>query len=225
MLKITLRVTTQNLKIKKSLSKLVSSAIYSILDDEKHDGFLYKNKIFKDCVFSSAYYEKERYIEILFNSLDDESLKQISLAVLNNSFQIGDIVISESSVASIEDFIDTNNSVMVGESSVLLYRTVNGKREYIFGKNSNFISMLKNNLMQKYYVFNNKNYEGEISIKILNMSKNKKCFYFGKFPYFAKRYTLMIHADENMLKLIAKTGIGSGNMKGFGFMKLVDLGD
>jgi len=208
---------------KKSMTRLISSAVYAILDDSKHIGFKLKSgKIFKDSVFDVIYSNNE--IILKFNSLDDFSIENVAKSALSKEFKIGDIKYSDVNVEILKNNIDYLNSVIVTESNVLVYRTVGGKREFIFPENKEFVIQIKRNLLQKFELFYGKKFEDNLSIKILKQNTESRCSYYNKFPYFTKRATYMIHSSNDMLDLIAKTGIGSGNMKGFGLVEPMDLG-
>jgi len=223
MLIMKFQINSFNLEVKKSLTKLVSSAIYSNLDKKRHEGINYKGKLFKECGFSAYHNMSSKEIIIKFHSLHDVDITALIKACLGKTFKIGDIFYSDTSVEVIEDTIDYENEVIVGECTSLVYKTIDTKRKFIFSDNPDFFEIIKRNILQKYVAINGNEYKGQLSIKVLKTISDKKCLYYGKYPYFGKKEIYMMKAEKEMLDLIVKSGFGSGNMKGFGLLSLVDV--
>ena len=78
-----------------------------------------------------------------------------------------------------------------------------------------------NNTIQKYEALFGKKYEGELKIKLIEQKPKERIFHYSKGVMKAWFGVYEIEADEEMLRMILDTGMGSNAMKGVGFVEIV----
>ncbi|RUM66257.1 MAG: CRISPR-associated protein Cas6, partial [Sulfurimonas sp.] len=83
MLIITARTATSKLKIRKVMSRLFQSFIYSVIGEKEHTGYQHSSgKVFKSTAFRIRYFDHEFTIE--FTALNKEYEKQLAMAILQD---------------------------------------------------------------------------------------------------------------------------------------------
>ena len=104
MLIISAKTPTQNLPIKRSMSKLFQSFLYTHLPSKEHKGYTSKSgKTFKAMNFFISY--KENSFDILFTALDEKYEQIIALEILKNSLKIGEVHISSTDLTTLNLFV------------------------------------------------------------------------------------------------------------------------
>ena len=222
MLSIKTQVPTKNLPIRKVLSKLFQSYIYTALDDKEHEGYRHPNgKVFKSMNFKIAYIGNE--IQAKYVALNPENEKQLAQYMLMNSLKLGEIHLTRTVVSIIERNSKIKSPMRVGGFvTVAIKDGKNGKRKiFLEPKSEKFQEILHKNTLEKYEALFGKKYEGELKIKLIEQKPRERIFHYSKGVMKAWFGVYEIEADEDMLRMILDTGMGSNAMKGVGFVELV----
>ena len=206
MLIIKAKLPTKNFPIRRILSKLFQSFVYTQLDDKEHEGYKHENgKVFKSMNFKIVYIDDE--IIIKYVALDKENEKKIAEAVLRDGLKLGEIHISsvelslENRHQSLEDDIKVGGfvcgAIKDGKSS---------KKIYLEPKSHKFQEIIYNNTMQKYEALFGKSYDGKLKIEVINQKPDARTFFYNKGVMKAWYGVYKIIADEDMLGLVLDTG-------------------
>lgn len=104
---------------------------------------------------------------------------------------------------------------------ITVYTTQNGFRRYYSPDEEEFYLLVKKNLIKKYGMLYNCEYEGDLEFELISTGKNAKCVtrykdnlitaYYGKYR---------LTADEKMQRVAYLCGFGSKNSIGFGFANI-----
>ena len=222
MLIIKTKLPTKNLPIRRVLSKLFQSYIYTALDDKEHDGYKHPNgKVFKAMNFKIAYIDNE--IHAKYVALNPENEKQLAQYMLMNSLKLGEIHLTNTSVSILERNSKIKSPMRVGGFvTVAIKDGKNGKRKiYLEPKSAKFQESIHRNALEKYEALFGKKYEGELKIKLIEQKPKERIFHYSKGVMKAWYGVYEIEANEEMLRMILDTGMGSNAMKGVGFVELV----
>lgn len=221
MLIIKTKLPTKNLPIRRVLSKLFQSYIYTALDDKEHDGYKHANgKVFKAMNFKIAYIENE--IHIKYVALDKENEKQLAQYMLMNSLKLGEIHLTNTSVSIVERNSKIKSPLRVGGFVCANIKDgKSSKKIYLEPKSHKFKEIIYNNTLQKYEALFKKPYDGVLKIKVINQKPKEKIFFYSKGVMKAWFGVYEIEANADMLEMILDTGMGANCMKGLGFLELV----
>ena len=222
MLSIKTKLPTKNLKIRRVLSKLFQSYIYTALDDKEHDGYKHANgKVFKSMNFKIAYIDNE--IHAKYVALNPENEKRLAQYMLMNSLKLGEIHLTNTSVSILERNSKIKSPMRVGGFvTVAIKDGNNGKRKiYLEPKTAKFQESIHRNAIEKYEALFGKKYKGELKIKLIEQKPRERIFHYSKGVIKAWYGVYEIEANEDMLRMILDTGMGSNAMKGVGFVELI----
>ncbi len=221
MLSIKTKLPTKNLPIRRVLSKLFQSYIYTALDDREHDGYKHPNgKVFKSMNFKIAYIDNE--IHAKYVALNPENEKQLAQYMLMNSLKLGEIHLTNTSISILERNSKIKSPMRVGGFVTVAIKDGNSKRKiYLEPKSVKFQEILYKNTIEKYEALFGKKYEGELKIKLIEQKPRERIFHYSKGVMKAWYGVYEIEANEDMLRMILDTGMGSNAMKGVGFVELV----
>lgn len=212
--------TSSKLLIKKSLTRLIQSAIYKHLPKKEHTGYKSKSgKIFK--AFSFKTYYRDDTIYLYFSSIDIKYENHLAMVVLNNEFKIGEVNIFEKTISIKE--IEINGKEIIAQGAIAVkVKGVNGKPLYLTPQDSRFYEILKNNIKERYEALLNKEFSNNLEIELINTLKPQVFYYsqdiFKLIPAFFK-----FKGDKDILEFILKSGIGSNSAKGVGMLELKGL--
>ena len=221
MLTIKTKLPTKNLPIRRVISKLFQSYIYTALDDKEHHGYKHPNgKVFKAMNFKIAYIENE--IHAKYVALDPENEKKLAEYMLYNSLKLGEIHLTNTSVGITERNSKIKSPMRVGGFVTANIKDGNSKRKiYIEPKTSKFQEIIHRNTLEKYEALMGKKYEGELKIKLIEQKPRERTFHYSKGVMKAWFAVYEIEGNEDILGMILDTGMGSDAMKGVGFVELV----
>ena len=222
-IKIKLRISTENLLIKKSMSKLFQSFVYNCLPQEEHLGYSHNSgKKFKSMNFRIRYIEN--YFIIDFTSFFDKYIKILAIKILKDGIKLGNIHITETTIEYIDRKIDSSiNSVIVrGDVCAAIKNRVTGKKIFLEPGDSRHTEIITNHTLQKFEALLGKPYTKELLIEPLWQSLKPRTFWYEKTPYIAWFAKYKIQADSQMLNLLLDTGLGGDSMKNLGFLEVVE---
>ncbi len=221
MLSIKTKLPTKNLKIRRVLSKLFQSYIYTALDDKEHDGYKHANgKVFKSMNFKIAYIDNE--IHAKYVALNPENEKRLAQYMLMNSLKLGEIHLTNTSISILERNSKIKSPMRVGGFVSVHIKDGNSKRKiYLEPKSAKFQEIIHRNTIEKYEALFGKKYEGELKIKLIEQKPRERIFHYSKGVIKACYGVYEIEANEDMLGMILDTGMGSNAMKGVGFVEIV----
>ena len=222
MLSIKTKLPTKNLPIRRILSKLFQSYIYTALDDKEHEGYKHPNgKVFKAMNFKIAYIDNE--IHAKYVALNPENEKQLAQYMLMNSLKLGEIHLTNTSVSILERNSKIKSPMRVGGFvCVHIKDGKSGKRKiYLEPKSAKFQESIHRNALEKYEALFGKKYDGELKIKLIEQKPRERIFHYSKGVMKAWYGVYEIEANDDMLRMILDTGMGSNAMKGVGFVELV----
>ena len=221
MLIIKTKLPTKNLPIRKVLSKLFQSYIYTVLDDKEHDGYKHANgKVFKSMNFKIAYVENE--IHIKFVALNQADEKQLAEHTLFNELKLGEIQLTQTNISIVERNSKIKSPMRVGGFVCANIKDgKSSKKIYLEPKSAKFQEIIHNNTIQKYEALFSKLYEGDLKIKLVNQKPRERIFHYSKGVMKAWYGVYEIEGDEDILTMILDTGMGANCMKGLGFLEMV----
>jgi len=221
MLTIKTKLPTKNLPIRRVLSKLFQSYIYTALDDKEHDGYKHPNgKVFKAMNFKIAYIENE--IHAKYVALDTQNEKKLAEYMLYNSLKLGEIHLTNTSVGITERNSKIKSPMRVGGFVTANIKDGTSKRKiYIEPKTAKFQEIIHRNTLEKYEALFGKKYQGELKIKLIEQKPREKTFHYSKGAMKAWFGVYEIEANEDILRMILDTGMGANCMKGVGFVEIV----
>ncbi len=157
-----------------------------------------------------------------FSSIDDEvTITYISFLQENMSIVLGDKIIKIEGFEILDDNYEIKDEVCFSTlSPITIYRTDKNKKTiYIDPSEEEYKDSIINNLSQKYYLIYNENLP-DISINDISNIK-KKIVYFRNIFIIAYHFNITFsNIDNNVLKVILNTGLGSKNSSGFGMVTI-----
>jgi len=223
MLLIKTQLPTNNLPIKKVMSKLLQSYIYTALDDREHDGYKHPNgKVFKSMNFKMVY--KDSKIEAKYVALNPENEKRVAKYMLKNGLKLGKIRLSNTSVSLIDRTTNLKSPIKVGGFISCAIKDGNSKKKiYLEPKSSKFQEILHKNTLEKYEALFKREYRGDLKIELIEQKPKPKIFFYNNRGVIKAWYGVYkIEADKELLEMILNTGMGSDAMKGVGFVELLN---
>ena len=179
MIIISSRLPTQNLKIEKSLSRLIQGYIYSYLPKAEHDGYKHETsgKNFKRSNFDFKL--NGLSLEIRFSSFVPEFEKTIAFAVLKDGLKLGNICLLDTSVSVKEHRISQNEATFQGCVACSVVGLL-GYKVHLEPQDSRHLEMMKTNALQRFETLMGYKYEGEFELNLLWQNLQKPFyFYYG----------------------------------------------
>jgi len=221
MLIIKSKLPTKNLPIRRVLSKLFQSYIYTSLDDKEHDGYKHSSgKVFKSMNFKINYIDD--FIEAKYVALDKENEKQVAQNILMNGLKLGEIKIVNSVISVKERNSKIESPLRVGGFVCANIKDEKSKKKiYIEPKSAKFQEIIYLNTLQKYEALFKKPYEGELKIKLIEQKPRERIFHYSKGIMKAWFGVYEIEGNSDILEMILDTGMGANCMKGVGFLEVV----
>ena len=222
MLTIKSTLPTKNLPIRRVLSKLFQSFVYTALDDKEHAGYKHPNgKVFKAMNFKIYYHEYE--IHAKYVALDHENEKRLAQHILMDTLKLGEIHLSNTVVSITERNSSIKSPIKVGGfvSCAIKDGKNSNKKIYLEPKSDKFQEILYNNTIQKYEALLGKPYNGTLKITLKNQKPRERIFHYSKGAIKAWYGVYEIEAQTDMLEMILDTGMGADCMKGLGFVEIV----
>jgi CRISPR/Cas system endoribonuclease Cas6 (RAMP superfamily) len=181
MLTIKTKLPTNNLPIRRVLSKLFQSYIYTALDDKEHDGYKHPNgKVSKSMNFKITYIDNE--IHAKYVALNPENEKKIAEYMLYNSLKLGEIYLSNTVVGITERNSKIKSPMRVGGfvSSAIKDGKLSKKKIYLEPKSDKFQEIVHRNTLEKYEALFGKPYRGELKIKLIEQKPRERIFHYSK---------------------------------------------
>lgn len=117
-----------------------------------------------------------------------------------------------------------NNTLYKSLTPTITSIQENNKIKYIEIDDERYIELLKNNLMKKYKMLFNKEYDNGIDIKILNPEVAKRKFVKIKDNIHVigyKKFDIVIKGNKDIQKVAYCCGIGINNMMGMGNLQMI----
>ncbi len=222
MLTIKTKLPTKDLPIRRVLTKLFQSYIYTALDDKEHDGYKHPNgKVFKAMNFKIAYIENE--IHAKYVALDPENEKKLAEYMLYNSLKLGEIHLTNTSVGITERNSRIKSPMRVGGfvNANIKDGKLSKKKIHLEPKSHKFQEIIHKNTLEKYEALFGKKYEGAFSIKLIEQKPRERTFHYSKGTIKAWFAVYEIEGNEDILRMILDTGMGANCMKGVGFVELI----
>ena len=223
MITINSRLASPNLKIGKSLARLIQGFIYRHLPDAEHEGYRHEpsGKIFKRTNFDFLLNGVD--LRVRFTSYEPEFEKIIALAALKDGLNLGKIHILDTTVAVSEHRITQNKARLQG-CVICSVQGLLGHKVYLEPQDSRHLEMIKTNALQRFETLTGRRYEGEFELNLLWQNlQNPFNFYYGnnRSPVQAWQAKWKICAQPELINLILDVGIGSGCMNcGAGFVEI-----
>jgi len=223
MLDIKTKLPTKDLPIRRVITKLFQSYIYTALDDKEHEGYKHptNGKVFKSMNFKIAYIDNE--IHAKFVALNPDNERRLAEYMLYNGLKLGEIHLSNTTIS-----IQERNSRIKSPMRVGGFVCSNKKDDknpkkkiYLEPKSERFQKNIIQNTLEKYEALFKKPYEGELKIKLIEQKPKEKVFHYNKGVILAWFAVYEIEANADMLEMILDTGIGAKCMQGVGFLEMI----
>ncbi len=221
MLEIKTKLPTKNLPIRRVLSKLFQSYIYTALENKEHHGYKHPNgKLFKAMNFKIAYINNE--IHAKYVALNPENEKKLAEHILFNSLKLGEIQLNNTSLSIKERNSEISTKIRVAGFVCANIKDGNSnKKIYLEPRSHKFQEIIHNNTIQKYEALFNKSYEGRLNIKLIEQKPKERIFHYSKGIMKAWFGVYEIEGNEDILRMILDTGMGANCMKGLGFVEVL----
>jgi CRISPR-associated endoribonuclease Cas6 len=222
MLIIKTKLPTKNLPIRRVLTKLFQSYIYTALDDKEHDGYKHPNgKVFKAMNFKIRYTDNQ--IEAKFVALDKENEKRLAEYILYNDLKLGKIHLNNTSVGILKRHSEISSPMRVGGfvNANIKDGKLSKRKIHLEPKSDKFQEIIHKNTIEKYEALFGELYSGNLKIKLIEQKPRERIFYYSRGVIKAWYGVYEISGDEDILRMILDTGIGANCMKGVGFVELV----
>ena len=221
MITINSRLASPNLKIGKSLARLIQGFIYRHLPDAEHEG--YRHEIFNrtnlDFLLNGA------DLRVRFTSYEPEFEKIIALAVLKDGLNLGKIHILDTTVA-VSEHRTTQSKARLQGCVICSVQGLLGHKVFLEPQDSRHLEMMKTNALQRFETLTGRKYSGEFELNLLWQNlQNPYIFYYGnnRSPVQAWQAKWKICAQPELINLILDAGVGSGCMNcGAGFVEVVE---
>ncbi len=221
MLLITARTATSKLKIRKVMSRLFQSFVYSVIGEKEHAGHQHSSgKIFKSTAFRIRYFDN--HFEIEFTALNKEYEKQLAMAILQEGLKLGAVHFADTTVSIIDRSTDKNILHVKGYVCAAIKNLATNRKVYLQPGDEKHNTIITNHSLQKFETLFGKSYEGELDIKVLWQASRFKRFYYenGAVDVWLAEYE--ISAESEMLNLLLDTSLGAESMKGLGFLEVLN---
>ena len=224
MITINSRLASPNLKIDKSLARLIQGFIYRHLPDAEHEGYRHEpsGKIFKRTNFDFLLNGAD--LRVRFTSYEPEFEKIIALAVLKDGLNLGKIHILDTTVA-VGEHRTTQSKARLQGCVICSVQGLLGHKVYLEPQDSRHLEMMKTNALQRFETLTGRRYDGKFELNLLWQNlQNPFNFYYGnnRSPVQAWQAKWKIYAQPGLINLILDAGIGSGCMNcGAGFLETI----
>lgn len=224
MITINSRLASPNLKIGKSLARLIQGFIYRHLPDAEHEGYRHEpsGKIFKRTNFDFLLNGAD--LRVRFTSYEPEFEKIIALAVLKDGLNLGKIHILDTTVA-VSEHRTTQSKARLQGCVICSVQGLLGHKVYLEPQDSRHLEMMKTNALQRFETLTGRRYDGKFELNLLWQNlQNPFNFYYGnnRSPVQAWQAKWKIYAQPGLINLILDAGIGSGCMNcGAGFLETI----
>ena len=222
MLIISAKTPTKNLPVKRSMSKLFQSFLYTHLPSKEHKGYTSKNgKTFKAMNFFISY--QDNFFKILFTALDEKYEQSIALEVLKNGLKLGEVHISSTTVEIIKRDVEDNAKEIKVEGYICasIKNPLTKRKIFLEPGDNRHTNIITNHSLEKYETLLNSSYDKNLEIIPLWQSYKPMIFWYEKTPYTTWRARYKIKADNTMINLLLKTGLGGDSMKNMGFLEVI----
>ena len=225
MITINSRLASPNLKIGKSLARLIQGFIYRHLPDAEHEGYRHEpsGKIFKRTNFDFLLNGAD--LRVRFTSYEPEFEKIIALTVLKDGLNLGELCLCDTTVAVSEHRTAQSEAVLQGCVACAVGGLL-GHKIYLQPQDSRHLEMMKTNALQRFETLTGRRYDGEFELNLLWQNlQNPFNFYYGnnRSPVQAWQAKWKICARPELINLILDAGVGSGCMNcGAGFVEIID---
>jgi len=255
-IKIILTPKENSYQIPLNYQYLLSAVIYKLIEASSKEfaewlhGIGFRNdkgRPYKMFTFSKLFTNQidTRYLEkSILKSNGDVSLyfaspvdDKIILNFIQGAMKIGKIKIGGVGVPESEFNISSINILPTNDNNnILKYQTlspicvsnlIDGKVEYIFPNNEEVETKLENNLISKYKILHNKDFDGNLKIRIIDKTKFKKKVilikentqYQGRIKAFETH--ISIETTNELHKIAQECGLGERNSMGFGMISII----
>ena len=222
MLIISAKTPTQNLPIKRSMSKLFQSFLYVHIPSNEHKGYISKSgKTFKSMNFFISY--QDNFFKILFTALDEKYEQSIALEILKNGLKLGEVHISSISVEIVKREVEDgiNEIEVQGYICASIKNPLTKRKIFLEPGDKRHTEIITNHSLEKYETLLGSSYDKDLLIAPLWQSYKPMIFWYEKTPYTTWKARYKIYADSSMLNLLLKTGLGGDSMKNMGFLEIV----
>ena len=211
MITINSRLASPNLKIGKSLARLIQGFIYRHLPDAEHEGYRHEpsGKIFKRTNFDFLLNGAD--LRVRFTSYEPEFEKIIALAALKDGLNLGKIHILDTTVA-VSEHRTTQSKARLQGCVICSVQGLLGHKVFLEPQDSRHLEMMKTN-------------GGEFELNLLRQDLEKPLyFYYGNNQTPAKAWPAVwdIKALPELINTVLDAGVGGGCMNcGAGFLETI----
>ena len=224
MIAINSRLASPNLKIGKSLARLIQGFIYRHLPDAEHEGYRHEpsGKIFKRTNFDFLLNGAD--LRVRFTSYEPEFEKIIALAVLKDGLNLGELCLCDTAVAVSEHRTAQSEAVLQGCVACAVSGLL-GHKIYLQPQDSRHLEMMKTNALQRFETLTGRRYGDEFELNLLRQDLEKPLyFYYGNNQTPAKAWSAVwdIKALPELINTVLDAGVGGGCMNcGAGFLETI----
>jgi len=221
MLSIVARTATSKLKIRKVMSRLFQSYVYSVIGEAEHTGYRHATgKVFKSTAFRIRYWDNR--FEIEFTALNKEHEKQLAMDILQNGLKLGAVHFADTTVSLANRHTQESTLHVKGFVVAAVKNPLTHKKVYLQPGDPKHNEIITNHSLQKYETLLGKPYNGVLEISVAWQGDREKKFYYESGPVMTWPARYKIRAESEMLNLLLDTSLGGESMKGIGFLEVVD---
>ncbi|QEK11538.1 CRISPR-associated endoribonuclease Cas6 [Crassaminicella thermophila] len=197
-----------------------------------NEGYKVKWKSFKLFNFSSLEVEKKKICKNKIFVYPGKVILGISSADENFIFDFIDGIITNKGIDFKEGKLDLvsifsskelngNKLVVFAKTPIVVTKPYSEKAiDFFTPRDAEYLASIEKNLKDKYEAFYNKKYDKELEIEIMDESKvYKKIRKYKKWVYEGYIMGVILNGNNDILNLAYKTGLGSKNAQGFGFVE------
>lgn len=219
MLLIKATLPTENLPIRRVLSRLFQAFVYNVLTQKEEAISIAKDgKSFKTMNFKIIYHSN--MIHINYVALDKQHEAFIAQKILKDGLHLGKIHISQTALSVKEHYLQDRSTIRVGGFICTNVKdNASNKKVYLEPKESQFQAILHKNTIEKYEALFKQPYTQELKIKLIAQKPKERVFYYSQGVMIAWYGVYEIEATSEMLRMILDTGMGGNCMKGLGFVE------
>jgi len=220
MLSIVARTATSKLKIRKVMSRLFQSYVYSVIGEAEHKGYQHPSgKVFKATAFRIRYWDNR--FEIEFTALNKEHEKQLAMDILQNGMKLGAVHFADTTVSIADRHTQKSTLHVKGFVVGAIKNAATNQKVYLQPGDTKHNDIITNHSLQKFETLFAKAYDGTLNIKVLWQAPKFKRFFYEKGSVDVWMADYEITAEPAMLNLLLDTGLGAESMKGLGFLEIV----
>ncbi len=223
MLIIIATTPTEKLLIRKSMSKLFQSFVYSKLPAIEHLGYQSKSgKVFKSMNFKIEY--KHNKFLIYFTSLNKKYEEIIALEILQNGLKLGAVKLPSITLEVVQREVgeDVKELKVRGYVVAAIKNRVTGRKIYLQPGDPRHTELIKNHTLDKYETLLKEEYKDNLEITPTWQSRRENIFFYDKGKSIAWLANYTIKANNSMFNLILNTGLGAESMQNLGFVEVVN---